>query len=229
MAKSTEAHRTDSSAQRRRTPNWAGTGTPFSRSRSHPVSASAPSGNGMAALSKHVPEMPVFGMTSLTSMRTGRLYYPRLTCVHSEPYGAAVNKEDAERYYDGLKRAGVIQNYELERVETTHQSKGVAGRVADWLKWRTPLRRWFGRPVPTEIYLSTVLERIRDHADPDTAKLIKDSLLESLRGVKVVEMVRPPDPYEVLEVDVLVAPMVPIQYVSLEVTLPPPASDESTS
>ena len=120
---------------------------------------------------------------------------------------------------ESLENVGLLKSAHVAEVATEHDRKNRWGRLKDWVCWKTPYRRRHYRPEWIQVPLVDVLERIREHGDPDTAKYITDELLENLHGTTVWERQWPTNPYEVMVFDLSIAPVVPLNYIKATFTI----------
>ena len=127
--------------------------------------------------------------------------------------------EIKETYKDtlrSLESAGLLKQSSVGKVDTEHNRKDRRGRLADWWKWKTPLRRWTRRLQYREVRLVTVLERAYEYGELGEMELEAFGLLcERVAGQKVWEQYRATDPYEVMVADLNIVPVVPLDYIKM--------------
>lgn len=141
-------------------------------------------------------------------------------------------RDHFEEKYSEQKRIGLIRDFLINNVNSEHNLKNLKGRVIDWFKWKSPLRRWL-RPKPklVEVSLAEVLERYWDLGNFEELNLNDkefEMLLRGAEGVTVWEWEYPTNPYENMIVDATIVPIVPINYIKVKLTTEPFNSEAAT-
>lgn len=113
-----------------------------------------------------------------------------------------------------------VKDCKVIKVETIHHSKKFWGRVGDWVKWKTPLRRVFYKPYFVEL---TVADLLRDYQEHSTLlESISDEdmeiILKPLENISIWEKRWPDNPYAVVTVDMHIVPHMPAKYINITLT-----------
>lgn len=127
----------------------------------------------------------------------------------------------SHRSLQGLVETGLVQDFDIGTVQTKHRSKNFLGRCLDFVRWKTPWRRWHYKPFYVQVSLVEKLQVLWEHTGvfEDMADKDFNALLESVQGVTVWEERYPENPYNIVMTDITVRPVVPVDFVSFTVTL----------
>lgn len=130
-------------------------------------------------------------------------------------------KSTSERTLQGLVDVGTLSSFDVGKVQTKHQSKGLWGKVGDYFLWKTPLRRWYYKPFYVQVDLADKLTMLREHSCvlDDLEDEDFNELVQGLRGIQVWEERYPEDPYSIVLADISVQPVIPLDNISFTVTL----------
>lgn len=120
-----------------------------------------------------------------------------------------------------LKDQGVLKNFSIEHCELKHNKKKFFGRVLDWIKWKSPLRKYFYKPKYVKIEVTDIFQSFYEQGHLDIGKEDFNMICKWFYGVTTWKEVYPEDPYITVDIDVKIMPTAPIEFIKQEVTLQP--------
>lgn len=131
-------------------------------------------------------------------------------------------KSISERNLQGMVDAGTMNSFNVDKVQTKHQSKKLLGRVSDFFLWKTFLRRWYYKPFYVQVNLEDRLRVLWEHTSVFEGISEEDfeKFACSVSEVNVWEEQYPKDPYSIVLMNYSFRPVLPLEYVSFNVTLP---------
>lgn len=141
--------------------------------------------------------------------------------MDTDGYKAVDNiREAVSEQLSSLYSAGVVDGFNIDCCDTRHNRKSVWGRFIDWIKWKSPLKRFFYKPVYVEANLADILYRRweaggMDSLDEDGI----DDICGWVYGITVWEEKYPVDPYAVMDIKFSLKPVVPANYIKMDITL----------
>lgn len=142
--------------------------------------------------------------------------------------GAPVGKSIVAEIHKTTKAAlenlvdnGVLNSSEVKGVQTLHEGKKIFGRVKDFFLWKTFLKRWHYKPFYMQVDLSDSLRKLHEYSG--VFEGLEDEeverLLDSVSGIHVWEELYPDDPYSIVIVDVVIQPVIPVEQISVSITM----------
>lgn len=135
-------------------------------------------------------------------------------------------REQADDLLSRLAEEGMIVSHSVDRATTLHASRNMWGRVLDWVRWKTPLKRWLVKPYWVEVGLSDILTELweteRFPAPPMEDQIDREwfwAVVREVEGIKVWEKRWPNDPYTSVSVDMTIVPSKPLDFIKMEFTI----------
>ncbi len=127
----------------------------------------------------------------------------------------------SEKTLQAMVDAGTLSSFEVNKVQTKHQSKKLRGRIADFLLWKTFLRRWYFKPFYVQIPLEDHLRMLWEHSGvfEDLSEGDFEDMVDSVSGVMIWEERYPENPYTIILTDISVQPVMPAAHISFNVTV----------
>jgi len=119
---------------------------------------------------------------------------------------------------ESLKEKGLLHSFEVEKVQTLHDSKNVYDKFLDWIKWYSPLKKFFYKPYYQQVYLSELLYIYREHGASfdDYSEDEFEDLISKVEGIKVWEQRYPENPYNIMRIKTNIIPTKPLNYVQID-------------
>jgi len=132
--------------------------------------------------------------------------------------GEKTNTAFIEKSIESTLQSLPLQNYTTKNVSTLHALKSVWGKIVDFVKWKTPLKRFFYKPFYRQKDLVEVLDMLWEHSScfEEFSREEFECFKERLEGVKVWEEKYPEDPYSIVQVDVEFVPVKPVGFISVD-------------
>jgi len=107
-----------------------------------------------------------------------------------------------------------IQKFDVKDFKTAHQLKNLKGRIVDWFKWKTPLKRVFYKPYYVQKNLTDVIGYYYEFGSVTEEQFV--GIKNSLSGIKVWDLEYPENPYSVVQVNFSFVPIKPLNYISVD-------------
>lgn len=118
-----------------------------------------------------------------------------------------------------LQDKNILSGFNINYSETRHNRKKFFGKVLDWVKWKSPLYRFFYKPEYVEIEVVDIFQRLWEYGSLDINEEEFDKMYSMFAGIKTWEERYPENPYTIMDVSVNIMPIKPIEYVKMDVVL----------
>ncbi len=113
----------------------------------------------------------------------------------------------------------ILKSYYINYSETRHNRKKFFGKVLDWVKWKSPLYRFFYKPKYVEIEIVDIFHRFWDNGSLDISEEEFDKICGTFAGIKTWEERYPQNPYVIMDISINIIPSKPVEYVKTDIIL----------
>lgn len=110
----------------------------------------------------------------------------------------------------------VLSNAVLTSCDTRHNAKNIFGKITDWIKWKSPLHRFFYKPKYVQIEIVDIFHRLWDNGRLDISEEEFDAMCKEFSGVKTWEEKYPEDPYTNVDVSINIYPTKPVEFIKVD-------------
>ena len=118
-----------------------------------------------------------------------------------------------------LQDKNILSGFNINYCETKHNRKNFFGKISDWVRWKSPLHRFFYKPKYVEINVVDIFQRLWDDGRLDVSEKEFDKMCDMFAGIKTWEERYPQSPYTIMDVSVNITPTKPLEYVKMDVVL----------
>lgn len=109
-----------------------------------------------------------------------------------------------------------IDNFNINKIRTIHQSKNLFGKFIDWFKWKTFFAPLFYKPFYISVLLKDELIYLRDYGHFNISDEEFYKIIEQVGFMQLFKEQYPQNPYTTYNIDISISTMFPVNYIKVD-------------